>query len=156
MSRFFIGMTKGFYHRELTPEDVRDHFAEIRDTAQRHAALRYPRNCETPIAADLVLAAVTGTPVRMELDFLHAGPPQWDIDVETDAGRLSLSKGGAEMAVDGKRVAPELQGREYPDLYRHFAAVVRGHSVDVDVRPLQLVADAFLSGHRVEVDPFVD
>jgi D-galactose 1-dehydrogenase len=122
----------------------------------KQAELRYPRNCETPIAADLVLAAVTGTPVRMELDFLHAGPPQWDIDVETDAGRLSLSKGGAEMAVDGKRVAPELQGREYPDLYRHFAAVVRGHSVDVDVRPLQLVADAFLSGHRVEVDPFVE
>jgi hypothetical protein len=75
--------------------------------------------------------------------------------VQTDAGRLSLSKGGGEMAVDGKKV-PELQGREYPDLYRHFAAVVRGHSVDVDVRPLQLVADAFLSGHRVEVDPFVE
>jgi len=29
--RFFIGMTRGIYDRDLTPEDVRDHFAEIRD-----------------------------------------------------------------------------------------------------------------------------
>ena len=121
----------------------------------KQAELRYPRNCETPIAADLELGDVTGTPVRMELDFLHPGPPRWDIDVDTDAGRLSLSKGGGELALEGKRV-PELQGREYPELYRHFAALVRGHCVDVDVRPLQLVADAFLSGQRVEVEPFVE
>jgi D-galactose 1-dehydrogenase len=121
----------------------------------QHAELRYPRNCETPIAADLRLAGETGTPVRMELDFLHPGAPMWDIDVDTDAGRLSLSKGGGEMRLSGGRV-PELHGHEYPDLYRHFAALVRSRSIDADVRPLQLVADAFLCGQRVEVEPFVE
>lgn len=121
----------------------------------KHAELRYPGNCETPIAASLSLLGASGTPVRMELDFLHAGPPQWDIDVDTDAGRLSLSKGGNEMTLAGRPVATDRQA-EYPSLYAHFAQLVRSRSVDVDVAPLQLVADAFLCGQCVEVAPFVD
>jgi NAD(P)-dependent dehydrogenase (short-subunit alcohol dehydrogenase family) len=31
VARFFIGMTEGYYNPELTAEDVRDHFAEVRD-----------------------------------------------------------------------------------------------------------------------------
>ena len=31
IARFFIGLTEGYYNPELTLEDVRDHFAEIRD-----------------------------------------------------------------------------------------------------------------------------
>jgi NAD(P)-dependent dehydrogenase (short-subunit alcohol dehydrogenase family) len=31
VARFFIGMTRGYYNPKLTVEDVRDHFAEIRD-----------------------------------------------------------------------------------------------------------------------------
>ncbi|MHB1534425.1 MAG: SDR family oxidoreductase [Acidimicrobiales bacterium] len=31
VARFFIGMTPGYYHPKLTLEDVRDHFAQIRD-----------------------------------------------------------------------------------------------------------------------------
>jgi NAD(P)-dependent dehydrogenase (short-subunit alcohol dehydrogenase family) len=31
VARFFIGMTDGYYKPDLTPEDVRDHFAEVRD-----------------------------------------------------------------------------------------------------------------------------
>jgi predicted dehydrogenase len=122
----------------------------------KHAQLRYPRNCETPIAASLLLADANGAPVRVELDFLHTGgPPRWDIDVDTDARRLSLSKGGGEMSLDGKAV-PAVQGSEYPGLYAHFAGLVRGRSIDVDVSPLQLVADAFLCGQRKEVEPFVE
>jgi len=122
----------------------------------QHAELRCPGNCETPIAANLLLADANGVPVRVELDFLHTGgPPQWDIDVDTDGGRLSLSKGGGEMRLDGKAV-PELRGSEYPDLYAHFAGIVRGRSIDVDVSPMQLVADAFLCGQRKEVAPFVE
>lgn len=123
--------------------------------ALRHADLSYPANCDTPIAARLVLTDTNGAPVRMELDFLHGGAPQWDIDVETDAGRLNLSKGGGEMRVDDGPPLP-LQGQEYPDLYARFADLVRGRVVDVDVSPLQLVADAFLCGQRTAVEPFVE
>jgi NAD(P)-dependent dehydrogenase (short-subunit alcohol dehydrogenase family) len=31
VARFFIGLTEGYYNPELTLEDVRDHFADIRD-----------------------------------------------------------------------------------------------------------------------------
>jgi D-galactose 1-dehydrogenase len=120
----------------------------------KRAELRYPANCETPIAASLSLLGASGAPVRMELDFLHAGPPQWDIDVDTDAGALSLSKGGNEMQLAGRPVVLPHRG-EYPGLYAHFADLVRDRSVDVDVSPLQLVADALLCGRRVEVEPFL-
>jgi D-galactose 1-dehydrogenase len=115
----------------------------------QRAELRHPANCQTPIAADLDFRG----PARMELDFLHPGPPRWDIDVDTDSGQLSLSRGGSEMRVDDQPVQLP-PGGEYPRLYAHFADLVRRKSSDVDVAPLQLVADAFLSGERVEVAPF--
>jgi D-galactose 1-dehydrogenase len=113
------------------------------------AELRFPANCQTPIAADLQFSGAT----RMELDFLHPGPPRWDIDVVTDYGRLSLSKGGSEMRLDAAPVTlpPTV---EYSGVYAHFADLVRRGSSDVDVAPLQLVADAFLCGERTEVAPF--
>ena len=113
------------------------------------AELRYPANCQTPIAADLVFGGAT----RMELDFLHPGPPRWDIDVDTDDGRLSLSKGGSEMRLNGEPMALP-HTAEYSGVYAHFADRVRRRSSDVDVAPLQLVADAFLCGERVTVAPF--
>jgi hypothetical protein len=63
--------------------------------------------------------------------------------------------GGTQMFVKGKAVeiAP---GEEYPNLYAHFANLVQQHRSDVDVAPLQLVADAFLCGRRLEVAPFVE
>jgi D-galactose 1-dehydrogenase len=115
----------------------------------QRAQLRFPSNCQTPIAADIDFSG----PAHMELDFLHPGPPRWDIEVVTDAGRLSLSKGGSEMQVDGEPI-PLAPGGEYPRLYAHFADLVRRKTSDVDVAPLQLVADAFLCGERVEVAPF--
>jgi L-arabinose 1- dehydrogenase len=66
-----------------------------------------------------------------------------------------LSKGGNEMRVDGEPV-PLPPGGEYPRLYAHFADLVQRKASDVDVAPLQLVADAFLGGQRVEVAPFTE
>ena len=34
VARFFVGLTEGYYNPELTPEDVRDHFGEIRDPSR--------------------------------------------------------------------------------------------------------------------------
>jgi D-galactose 1-dehydrogenase len=45
---------------------------------------------------------------------------------------------------------------EYANLYAHFAELVHGRRLDVDVTPLQIAADAFLSGRRVEVESFVE
>ena len=56
-------------------------------------------------SADLLLSDANGAPVRMELDFRHSGPPRWDIEVDTDAGRLSLSKGGGELRLNSPDIS---------------------------------------------------
>jgi D-galactose 1-dehydrogenase len=121
----------------------------------KEAELSFPANCQTPIAAQLALESTGGVAVRASLDFLQKGPQTWDIEFETDAGRLTLSMGGTQMFVDGKpvEIAP---GGEYPNLYAHFAELVRERRIDADVAPVQLVADAFLSGRRVEAAPFIE
>jgi D-galactose 1-dehydrogenase len=92
---------------------------------------------------------------RVELDFLQTGPQIWNIDVETDAGPLCLSMGGSVMTVD-KRPVATAPTTEYANLYTHFADLIHRGRADVDIAPLQLVADAFLCGRRVDVEPFVE
>jgi D-galactose 1-dehydrogenase len=121
----------------------------------KDAELSFPRNCETPIAARLVLVDSQGARTDVDLDFLQTGDQTWDIVVETDAGRLRLSMGGTTMAVDNEPVETT-QSAEYANLYAHFAQLVHGARIDVDLAPLQLVADAFLRGRRVDVEPFIE
>ena len=121
----------------------------------REATLSFPSNCETPIAASLLLHDERGAPIEVELDFLQTGPQTWDIIADTDNGRLLLSKGGSVMYVDGNSLI-EAKDQEYPRLYARFYELVNGRRIDVDVAPLRLVADAFLNGRRVTVAPFVE
>ena len=119
----------------------------------KDAQLSYPGNCATPIAAKLEFTNAAGAPVHAEFNFLHIGAASWDIDVDTDRGQLRLQHGASEMLVDGRPVAVAA-GREYARLYVHFAELVRTCRVDVDLAPLQLVADAFLCGRRHEAADF--
>lgn len=121
----------------------------------KDAQLSFPANCQTPIAASLQLADQLGTAIRIELDFLQTGPQSWDIEIETDAGRLLMSKGGSVLEIAGERVV-EARDNEYSNLYARFEQLVRGRSIDVDVAPLRLVADAFMCGQRITVEPFVE
>jgi D-galactose 1-dehydrogenase len=123
--------------------------------ALKRAELSYPRNCETPIAARLLLADSRGATAQVEMDFRQTGQQTWDIDVDTDAGRLHLSAGGGVMTV-GDHAVETVECSEYGSLYAHFATLVRAGAIDVDCAPLQLVADAFLCGRRVEVEPFIE
>jgi len=45
---------------------------------------------------------------------------------------------------------------EYPDLYRQMATLIDERTSDVDLRPLELVADAFMIGAREEAEAFTD
>jgi D-galactose 1-dehydrogenase len=121
----------------------------------KDAELSFPSNCETPIAAQLSLQGPGGLPVRAEFDFRQTGPQSWDIDIETADGRLLLSKGGSVMQVDDQPMiqAPD---REYANLYARFAPLVRERRTDVDLAAFRLVADAFMCGRRVLVDPFIE
>ena len=120
----------------------------------KEADLSFPQNCATPIAASLSLEA-GGIPAQVDLDFLQTGPQTWSIDIETESGRLELSMGGKDLTLDGQVVSTP-PSSEYPALYAHFAELVHNHRSDVDIAPLQLVADAFLCGRRTEVAAFVE
>ena len=118
------------------------------------AELHFPSNRAAPSAARLSMT-LDGAPVAMDLDILHAGTPTWEIDVETDGGRLSLSAGGTVLHIDDTPVAVTPM-QEYAALYSHFAALIGAGSSDVDTEPLRLVIDALSNGQRIVTAPFMD
>lgn len=130
---------------EIMPEAVRLTAAE----------LAVPANCAAPIAATLTMETASGVPIAAEFDFLQTGPQSWDITVQTDGGTLLLQHGGNLLAIDGEQQQVGAE-QEYPALYRRFVDLVgQGHS-DVDLAPLRLIADAFLTGRTRLTDPFIE
>ena len=119
----------------------------------QEGVLRFPENRQAPVAADLAFVDPDGVRMEVGLDWLQTGPQTWDIRVETDGGVLTLKMGGSRMEVDGQRIS-EAPEQEYAGLYRRFARLVREGRSYVDVRPLRLVADAFLLGRREIVEAF--
>jgi len=115
-----------------------------------HAAvLDFPENQQAPIAARLALRTQAGVTVNAEFDFRQKGEQTWDIELATTTGRLRLSRGGGALEVDGQPLgADEALAGEYPRLYARFAALCAARASEVDCRPFQLVADAFLIAER--------
>lgn len=117
------------------------------------AELGFPANREAPIVVEMDMADAVGLPIKVELDFREAGPQTWDIRVETHRGPIVISRGGAKMS-DGATGVVDAMKEEYPALYRHFVELVSRGECDVDLAPLQIVADAFLLGRRRLVEAF--
>ncbi|VVB43567.1 L-arabinose 1-dehydrogenase (NAD(P)(+)) [Beijerinckiaceae bacterium RH AL1] len=117
--------------------------------------LEVPANKAAPIAADLAFTDAAKTPIHMALDWRQTGQQTWTITVATDAGPLVLSQGGKALTCAGaaQAVSPI---DAYPNLYRHFAALIAERRSDVDIAPMRHVADAFLRARRVEAEPFED
>ena len=118
------------------------------------AVLEFPSNQQAPIAANLQLRTESGVRIDAEFDFQQKGEQSWDIELTTTSGKLKLSQGGAGLEIDGRAVstASGLAG-EYPRLYARFASLCADARSEVDWRPFQLVADAFLIGERRTVAP---
>ena len=121
----------------------------------RSARLSIPSNRQSPIAVELGFGAEPpGDSLSAVFDWRQTGPQTWDIEVQTRGGStLKLTGGGAKLEVDGEEVqtAPS---REYPDLYARFADLLDRGESEMDLRPLELVADACLCGERQQVEPF--
>lgn len=121
----------------------------------RQAQLWVPTNCQTPIAAELSFTDPDGAEIEAVFDFRQTGPQTWDIHVDTDKGRLSLTQGGQRLLINDELKVDE-EEREYAGLYNHFVELVASGRSDVDVAPLRQGADAFLYGHREATDAFVE
>lgn len=113
------------------------------------AVLDFPANQQAPIAAQLALRTEAGLTVQADFDFRQKGEQTWDIELQSTTGRLRLTHGGGALEIDGQAVAADaaLAG-EYPRLYARFAELCAAGRSEVDWRPFQLVADAFLIGER--------
>jgi L-arabinose 1-dehydrogenase len=114
--------------------------------------MEVPEGRGSPLAAELKMRSGNAR-VDVVLDFLQTGPQTWDIEIDTDSGTLRLGMGGSILQLPGEdeQKAPD---REYPRLYARFAELVAKGESDVDVRPLQIVADAFMMAERRTTEPF--
>ncbi|MEP3276331.1 MAG: Gfo/Idh/MocA family oxidoreductase [Stappiaceae bacterium] len=119
------------------------------------ASLEFPANCETPIAAKLAFTDAKQAMIEADFDWRQTGPQSWDIHIETDQGRLDLSKGGSDLTIDGGPV-PVGSKEEYPEIYKKFASLLTSGTSDVDIAPLRHVADSFMLGKRLVTDAFFD
>jgi len=121
----------------------------------KSAELWVPSNRQTPIAASLAFSDELDTPIRAEFDWRHTAGELWQIEATTSDGTLRLTHGGKHLFIDGAPVdiGPE---QEYRSLYARFFELVATGASDVDIRPLQHVADAMLLGHRHVIEPFTE
>jgi predicted dehydrogenase len=117
------------------------------------ADLYIPANCATPIAGR---ARLSGGEAQFdaEFDFRHTGQTIWDIEIETDRGTARLSAYGNTLAVNQDDIVCDAPDDEYPSMYRRFDHLIAERRSDVDKRPLKLVADIFLVGRHISVQPF--
>jgi D-galactose 1-dehydrogenase len=123
----------------------------------RAAELAFPANRAAPIAAEIEFhSPVASGPVAGVFDWRHEEGEAWNIEIETETGlRLAVREGGGRLEVDGAERATEGPG-EYEALYGEFLDLIDERRSLIDVRPLRLVADAFLLGRRREVEAFED
>jgi D-galactose 1-dehydrogenase len=121
------------------------------------AELLIPENRQTPIAATIDFHHPVGAPVSATFDWRQEGDQTWEIEAVTKAGTLTLSDGGATLTVDGEATGEAARlGGEYARLYARMARLVSQGTIDLDLRPMTLVADAFTLGRRTTTDPFHD
>jgi predicted dehydrogenase len=119
------------------------------------ATLQTPANRAAPIAADMVMATAGDVPVTASFDWRQTGPQIWEIAFEAGDERYLFAQGGEDAA----NIADDEESaltQEYRAMYRRFVELVRSGASDVDVAPLQLVADAFLRGTNRITAPFED
>ncbi|MBG6117507.1 MULTISPECIES: Gfo/Idh/MocA family protein [unclassified Sphingobium] len=119
------------------------------------ASLEIPSNKDAPIGATLAMATASGAPIDTVFDWRQTGPQTWDIAVDTDNGNLLLSEGGNMLRLDGE-VQMKAPDEEYPAMYRRFVDLVATRTIDADIAPLRLVADAFLCGRHCPTAIFED
>lgn len=113
------------------------------------AVLKFPRNRQTPIAADLVFSGG----VTAAFDWLKQGDQLWEMTIRAGGDEVRLIEGGNRCLINGAAVqGADLE--EYPALYGRMATLVKTGELDVDLAPMVHVADAMTLGRREIVADF--
>ncbi len=111
----------------------------------RAATLMIPAGAHTPMAAHVRFATPTYSEgFSSELDWNQKDGEIWTISWTLGDGRiLQLERGGAVLKLDGEIIV-EGPDEEYPRLYARFRDLIQAGRSEIEIRPLQLVADAFM------------
>ncbi len=117
------------------------------------ATLEVPSNRAAPIAVQMVMETAGGAPVTAAFDWRQTGDQTWEIVVEADDERFVFAQGGDDAANAGPDAESAI-AEEYRAMYARFVELVGAGESDIDLAPLQLVADACLRGRIVNTDPF--
>jgi D-galactose 1-dehydrogenase len=119
------------------------------------AMLAFPINRRAPIAARITFSSPCADgPLRAHLDWDWRDKDEWTIDIRSGSGsRVLLSEGGSRLEIDGRHQAMETS-TEYSGVYAQFSRLIESGASHVDVTPLRLVADAFMTAQRVEAAMF--
>jgi predicted dehydrogenase len=123
----------------------------------RESELLFPENKQAPIGARLRFASSSGgSEISADFNWRHSGDEAWNIFITlADGTELALKEGGSKLFVGGELQASGGHG-EYPCIYAEFVDLIDERRSHVDIRPLRLVADSYLSGRRTFVAPFED
>lgn len=117
------------------------------------ADLEIPANRRAPIAASLVMETESGIPVGTQFDWRQTGVQTWEIRFEGEDDSFIFAQGGDDAAAASPGQESSLT-QEYRAMYARFAELVRSGKSEVDLAPLQLVADAFLLGAVTDTEAF--
>jgi D-galactose 1-dehydrogenase len=113
----------------------------------RSASLYYPRGWQAPIAAVIQFDDLSNG----QFDWRHKDEECWTIQVQTCAGtELLLDNGGSKLSVNMKEQNSD-EGQEYSSLYSRFHHLLIARRSEVELEPLRIVSDVFLTGKRVFV-----
>ena len=123
----------------------------------REAELMVPENKQAPITARLRFASSSSDgDLSADFNWNHQGEEAWDFHIRlADGTELKLIEGGSRLFV-GDELQESGGHGEYPSIYAEFVDLIDERRSNVDVRPLRLVADAYLSGRRSFAPPFED
>lgn len=119
----------------------------------RDADLLFPGGAEAPIAVTLHLGSEDSSgDWRVNFDWRPIAAEIRETAITTSDGtHLKLSSSGGRPEIDGVTVIAH-ERTEYAGIYRHFDVLLRNKTSDVDIGPLQLVADSFLLGRRTAME----
>ena len=129
---------------EILPQDV----------CVEAALLEFPENQQSPIAANVRMRTEERRPHRRRIRFSPERRAELGHRTHDHHRQAQACGRGAELSIDGKSVTHDASmAGEYPRLYQRFASLCDAGKSEVDWRPFQLVADAFLIGERRIVAP---
>ena len=122
------------------------------DWVVRDPHFRIPENAHTPISSDFKLTA-GGAEIDASFEFHQSENEVWSIKLEArDGDTLELFDGGAGISVNRAEKSREMSS-EYDRVYSHFASLIKHGKSDMDIRPLEIVSDAFLLARKTIVAP---